>query len=126
MPAARGFVAERMARGESEVLVAVAPDAEGLAAGFAQLFPSFTSLGLRPILILNDLFVDPRWRRIGAARALVEAAVELAGKSGAVRLELSTQHGNHAALGLYQSLGWIVDREFAHLSFALDGAARSA
>jgi GNAT superfamily N-acetyltransferase len=119
LAAARAFLSDRMARNESVVLLAFPSDADRAPIGFAQLYRSFSSLDLSAIIILNDLFVTPRWRRLGAARCLVRAAVLYARRNGAGRLELATQQANHAALHLYQSLGWVVDREFTHLSLSL-------
>jgi ribosomal protein S18 acetylase RimI-like enzyme len=116
---AAAFLSERIAQGDSMVLLAFATAEEREAAGIAQLYPSFSSLALGRIVVLNDLYVAPRWRRRGVARALVDAAVAYAGRLGAERLELSTQHTNAAALRLYRSLGWVVDQEFAHLELPL-------
>jgi GNAT superfamily N-acetyltransferase len=122
LAAARAFLSDRMTRDESVVLLAFSSDADRSAIGFAQLYRSFSSLDLRAIVILNDLFVTPQWRRLGAARGLVRAAVLYARRSGAGRLELATQQTNHAALRLYHSLGWAADREFTHLSLNLTPA----
>ena len=56
----------------------------GKIVGFAQLYPSFSSVSLRPIRILNDLFVDPDHRRSGAGRALLDAARDHARQTGAI------------------------------------------
>lgn len=118
--AARAFLEERLARGESVVLVAFrTPEPGAPAAGFAQLYPSFSSIALGRIVVLNDLFVAPEHRGAGVARALVQAAARAAREAGAVRLDLSTQHGNAPARRLYESLGFVADREFVHLSLAL-------
>lgn len=119
LAAARAFLSDRMAGNESVVLLAFPSDADPAAIGFAQLYRSFSSLDLSTIVILNDLFVTPRWRRLGAARGLIQAAVLYARRKGAGKLELATQQTNHAALRLYHSLGWVADREFTHLSLSL-------
>jgi GNAT superfamily N-acetyltransferase len=117
--AARAFLAERLARGESVVLLACAPEEP---IGFAQLYPSFSSIALGAVMVLNDLFVAPGSRRAGVARQLVEAAASHAARAGAIRLELATQHTNAPARRLYASLGFVADTEFAHLSLALRDA----
>lgn len=123
LQAARSFIAERLTLRESVVLLAVPDRCEGgdaLAAGFAQLYPSFSSVALGPIVVLNDLFVAPLWRRLGVARCLVEGAVAYARKSGAVRIELATQHTNLHALRVYESEGFVRETEFVHLSRELE------
>lgn len=121
LPAARDFLTQRLSCGESIVLMAIVESEDGgsdTVAGFAQLYPSFSSLALRRVMILNDLFVAPEYRRAGVARRLVQESVEYARRAGAVRLELATQHTNEKALALYESEGFAGDTEFVHLSRA--------
>ncbi len=71
---------------------------EGTAAiGFKQLYPSFSSGAMARVLILNDLFVAPEWRRRGVESDLLEAAAEYGRSVGAIRLVLSTEVTNTAA-----------------------------
>jgi ribosomal protein S18 acetylase RimI-like enzyme len=120
--AARAWLDERMRTGTSTVLVAhrPAPDGPGgPALGFSQLYPSFCSLELAPIVVLYDLFVTPDARGAGVASALLEAAREFGEASGAARLELSTAHTNVTAQRLYESLGWQADEEYRHYELPL-------
>lgn len=78
---ARDFLAERMAHCQSVILLA--EDEDGAVPGFAQLYPSFTSMGMKPILILNDLFVMPEARGRGVGSALLQAAAEHGRAAGA-------------------------------------------
>ncbi|WP_187366702.1 GNAT family N-acetyltransferase [Nocardioides dongxiaopingii] len=64
------------------------------------------SLVLGQFWQLRDLYVRPDSRRCGAAAALVGAVRAAALAAGATRLSLMTEPGNHAALGLYRSLGF--------------------
>ncbi len=107
---ARDFIRERLAAGESHILVAI--DGDDAMVGFTQLYPCFSSVSTAPIWILNDLFVDPQARRSGAGRALLTAAHDHALASGAIRLELATAKTNLTAQGLYESQGWIKEQEF--------------
>lgn len=107
---ARTFITERLARGESVVLLAV--DDAGVAAGFCQLYPTFCSVEAAPIYTLYDLFVAPEARRTGAGRSLLEAAHATAQAHGKVRMDLTTAHTNTAAQTLYESLGWVHDTVF--------------
>ncbi len=56
------------------------------------------------VLDLEDLFVDPRCRRLGIARRLVLDAVETARKSGHAHLLVTA---NPHALAFYTSVGFI-------------------
>ncbi len=100
---AHRFISERLQRNESVILLA---EANGNAVGFTQLFPSFSSVSAARTWVLNDLYVDSGARRIGAARALLQAAAEFARADGAVRLELETGHDNVTAQALYRRTGW--------------------
>jgi ribosomal protein S18 acetylase RimI-like enzyme len=108
--AATDFLRQRGELGQSVLLLA--RDASGQAVGFCQNYPSFSSVSMAPIWVLNDLFVSEAARRCGAARALLTGAAEAARRAGAIRLTLSTQQENHRAQALYESLHWLRDSEF--------------
>jgi GNAT superfamily N-acetyltransferase len=110
--AARGFLSERIQRNESVIYLAYASAREP--AGFTQLYPSFSSVSLKPLWILNDLFVRSGVRRGGVGRALLERARQHAVETGAKGLTLSTAVTNKAAQTLYESCGWRRDEEFLH------------
>jgi len=114
--AARDFLRERMERGESQILIA---EADGQVLGFTQLYPTFSSMRLARVWILNDLFVDPAQRQRGAGRALLEAAQRFAEQDGAARLMLETQRTNSVAQSLYLRLGWEPEDDFLWFSLPL-------
>ncbi|WP_017462754.1 GNAT family N-acetyltransferase [Dyella ginsengisoli] len=113
---ARDFLAERMARQESLVLLA---ELDGEAIGFTQLYPLFSSVRTVRTWLLNDLFVAPSARRSGAGRALLQAAAEQARARGAASLSLSTALDNAPAQALYESLGWVRDTQFCEYGLTL-------
>ena len=80
----------------------VAATAGGRIAGFA------TSLPAGDALELDDLFVDPQWRRQGAARALVLDVVAHARNQGIGRIEVTA---NQHALVFYRKAGFASDHE---------------
>ena len=99
----RRFLLDRFEHNQSVIFIA---EKDGVAIGFTQLYPGFSSGALARIYILNDLFVDPAVRRAGAATALLQAASDYARRVGALRLVLSTELTNTAAQTLYEKLGW--------------------
>jgi GNAT superfamily N-acetyltransferase len=107
---ARQFLHDRLARSESVVLIA--EDHGKTAIGFAQLFPSISSILAAPIYLLHDLFVSPDARRHGVGTLLMNVAADTARATGAVRLELATAIANDPARRLYEGLGWKRDDEF--------------
>ena len=119
LPGARAFLAERFERSESVVFLALGDD--GTALGFTQLYPSFTSTGMKRIFVLNDLYVAPEGRRKGIGRMLLEAAADFARQAGAARLALSTAVDNHTAQSLYETAGWTRDSDFYTYKLPLNG-----
>jgi GNAT superfamily N-acetyltransferase len=113
---ARRFLAERLDRGESVVYAVVEG---GRALGFTQLYPSFSSVSMRPIWILNDLFVAEDARRRGVGARLLHAARDHGMRTGAVRLALSTAVTNSQAQALYERDGWKRDTAFLHYEYEL-------
>ena len=107
---ARRFLLERIERNQSTIFLATSPD--GPAVGFTQLFPSFSSASAAPILILNDLYVQPEARRAKVGSLLLAAAAGFARAVGAVRLTLSTEITNEGAQALYESQGWERQTDF--------------
>ena len=107
--AAREFLRARFDHGESVVFIA---QSDERALGFAQLYPSFSSVSLRRVFVLNDLFVDAAGRRRGVASQLLAAVEAHALALDAVRVSLSVARPNTAAQALYESRGWTADDRF--------------
>jgi len=101
---ARAFLSARLQRDESVVLLAHLDD--GTAAGFTQLYPTFSSVRAARVWVLNDLYVDVGARGHGVARALLRSAEDFARGDGAIRLELETTPDNATAQALYDATGW--------------------
>jgi len=114
---ARTFLASRLKRNESVIFLA-AGHAKG-ALGFTQLYPMFSSVRMRPIWILNDLFVSRTARKLGVANALMEAAEQWARMEGAAGLELSTAKDNGTAKSVYDARNWELDDAYDHYSITL-------
>lgn len=100
MPGARAFLEARLANAESVIFIA------GDAAGFTQLYPLFTSVGMRRLWLLNDLYVAGDQRRGGVASALMNAAHAHAAGTGAAGVLLETGKTNAPAQALYRKLGY--------------------
>jgi len=116
VPAAREFLKARFNHGESVLFIAFEDDTP---VGFTQLYPSFSSVSLARIFILNDLFVVESARRKSVATKLLSATVDFADAQGAVRVTLSTATSNATAQALYQSAGWQRDEQFFVYHYAI-------
>ncbi|RUR79177.1 GNAT family N-acetyltransferase [Chlorogloeopsis fritschii PCC 9212] len=114
--AAKKFLQERFKNKDSVVFVA---EENGEMVGFTQLYPSFSSVSMKLIWILNDLYVEEPYRRKGIATLLMNAAEKYAKESGAVRFILATQISNTNAQKLYESRGYTKDKEFYHYALQL-------
>ena len=107
----RSFLEKRLERKESVIYLAMA-DHEDKLLGFCQLYPSFSSVSMARVFVLNDLFVAPTARRLGVGEALLTAAADHARQLGAVRLSLTTNVQNLPAQSLYAAMGWERDQKF--------------
>ncbi len=108
-PAAREFLRERLDRSESVLFIA---QDGALAVGFAQLYPSFSSVSLSRVFILNDLFVVGTARRKGVAALLLRAVESCAWSRGCTRVALNVARDNTSAQALYTAQGWKRDEQY--------------
>jgi ribosomal protein S18 acetylase RimI-like enzyme len=113
---AKKFLTARLEQGDSAIFLSLD---KSTALGFTQLYPSFSSISMRPIWILNDLFVLEYARRMGVACSLMKEAERFARETNSARLVLATANDNRAAQALYEKLGWIKDHEFMHYKYNL-------
>lgn len=107
------FLKERVDK-EQSVIYYAAMKGTDQPIGFVQLYPSFSSISLQSLWILNDLYVIEEARRSGAGKALLQEAEQMARRTGAKGLTLSTSALNSAAQKLYESEGYKQDTEFWH------------
>lgn len=114
---ARAFLSERLARKDSVIYLA-SESIDDLALGFVQLYPSFSSVAMKPLWILNDLFVTKDGRRQGVAEQLIRRAERHARETNARGLILETAIDNLPARRLYERLGWVVEKDF--LTYKID------
>lgn len=115
---AHAFLAARIEHRESVILVA---ELDGTIVGFTQLYPSFTSVRMQKIYILNDLFVAAGARKTGVGAALLDAAKIFAGQQGAARLTLTTKKENLTAQSVYEANGWV--RDTAFFTYTIEASA---
>jgi len=108
--AARLFLSKNLSEDLSIVLSALW---QGQTVGFTQLYTTYSSVSLKPFLILNDLYVSTEFRGKGVGEKLLEAAKELCGELGYKGLALETANGNPAQQ-LYEKLGWQKDTDYLH------------
>lgn len=101
--ACKQFLHDRMSNNESVVYIATV---EGKAAGFTQLYPIFSSAGLKRTWLLNDIYVKEEFRKQHVASLLLDEAMKLGKESDSAWLLLQTSIDNYAAHIVYQKKGW--------------------
>lgn len=114
----REFLLARFNHGESVLFIAH----EGKdPVGFTQLYPSFSSVSMARVFVLNDLFVREHARKLGVGTKLIAAAAAFSKAVGAIRLTLSTATTNSVAQSVYEAAGWKRDEQFFVYHLALEG-----
>jgi GNAT superfamily N-acetyltransferase len=78
---------------------------EHTAVGYAITFYTYSSFLARPTLYIEDIFVLPDQRRVGAGAALFEALKSEAERTGCGRMEWVVLDWNTIAQNFYQKLG---------------------
>ncbi len=116
LDAARNFIDMRMSRNESVIFLALSDEGGGM--GFVQLYPSFTSVGMRRLWILNDLFIHPEHRRKGVGESLLEKCREFSIETDASGLILETRNSNWQARALYEKFGFDFDIYHAYYFYS--------
>jgi len=97
----------------AEVLIA---ERDGAPIGFALFFHNFSTFEGRPGIYLEDLFVAPEARGLGAGKALLARLAQITIARDCARLEWSVLDWNEPALTFYRSIGarpmdeWTVQR----------------
>jgi len=109
--AAKVFLKKRLEKQDTIIYIAYAEDK---AVGFMQLFNSFTSISMKQLFILNDLFVAKNYRKKGIGLALLNQAKKQAVKQDHKFVVLQTETDNPAQ-HLYESLGWKKDKDLHYI-----------
>jgi ribosomal protein S18 acetylase RimI-like enzyme len=108
---ARKFLWDKFEHNESIIFIAVDENLRETI-GFTQLYPSFSSVSMKRIWILNDLYVRENYRGKHIGRMLLDAAKEYAILTNAKRIELTTAITNVTAQRLYEMNGYELDKVF--------------
>lgn len=103
------YLSHRISLNESVIFLAFL-DEQTL--GFTQLYPSFSSVSMAKVFILNDLFVSSAGRGQGVGTALLSTAAAHAKSVGAIRLNLNTDIQNTTAQSVYEAAGWVRDQHY--------------
>lgn len=102
---AEKFLFDRISLNQSVLFISMENEK---ALGFTQLYPSFSSVTMESLWILNDLFVVKEARGQAVGESLLKAAEAYARETNAKGLVLETGFDNPAQK-LYEKLGWTIN-----------------
>jgi GNAT superfamily N-acetyltransferase len=80
----RQFVSARLSEGDTMIFIA---RHEVQALGFIQLYPSYSSVSLKPVWYFDDAFVVELYRGTGIAKGLIAKAKELADSADVILIK---------------------------------------
>jgi GNAT superfamily N-acetyltransferase len=103
---ALAYITDRITKKDSIIYVAM-EEAEII--GFVQLYPIFTSIGMKRAWILNDIYVLEEYRGKGVGKALMNATYEHGKETNASWIMLQTYISNTVAQSLYEKEGFVRD-----------------
>jgi GNAT superfamily N-acetyltransferase len=110
-------------RPAADVLLAFR-DAECI--GFALFFPNYSTFLAKPGIYLEDLFVKPHARGLGAGAALLKEMARIARQRGCGRVEWSVLDWNAPSIAFYKKLGAVPMNEWTVFRLAGDALERLA
>jgi GNAT superfamily N-acetyltransferase len=89
----------------TKYIEAILAEYAGQAVGFALFFHNYSTFLTKPGIYLEDLFVLPKYRRKGIAKALLTKLAQVAVQRNCGRLEWSVLDWNEPAIAFYRSMG---------------------
>ncbi|EIC85116.1 GNAT family N-acetyltransferase [Serratia sp. M24T3] len=107
--------------GEGSVTEALICEVAGKAVGYAVFFTSYSTWMGRNGIYLEDLYVSPDSRGLGAGKAMIQKIAQLAVERRCARLEWSVLDWNKPAIDFYLGIGAKPMDEWVR--YRLDGEA---
>jgi ribosomal protein S18 acetylase RimI-like enzyme len=106
-PRSEAFFAERLNRQDAAVFVADAGPIVGIAIGMMRAAPEHAVFIQQRYGVIDDIVVDPAFRRRGIATLLAHAVETWATSLGAPWVELNVYDFNTEARRFYEALGYL-------------------
>ena len=105
----KSYLKERIENNDTIIFLAFDSEIKDKAIGFALIYPTFSSLLLSKIVILNDLYVDATIRKNGIGQQLIRETMQLAKELDVNLVRLRTAKNNVIAQELYHKMGFVRD-----------------
>ncbi len=91
--------------GEHPYAEALVAEVDGVIAGYAIFFTTFSSFKAKPGLWMEDLYVAPKFRSMGIGKALLQSLAKITLDRGYGRFEWSVLDWNEQAILFYHGIG---------------------
>ena len=101
-------------------------EADGTPVGFALWFYNYSTFRGRHGIYLEDLFVVPQARGLGAGKALLRRLAQRCQDEGLARLEWSVLDWNAPSIAFYEKLGAVLQHEWKMCRIDGDALAKLA
>lgn len=105
--AVKDFLKERLTKQDSIIYITYI---NNIAVGFTQLYFLYSSVSMKPMYVLNDLYIDINYRNKNIGTTLINKAKALCKKKGYKGLIIQTENTNPAQ-HLYQREGFVKDTD---------------
>lgn len=113
----RGYLRQRLEQQDAIIYIV---ESDNVFHGFSLLYPSFSSIGLSAIWLLNDFYLASGENKRGMAQALLERIAHDCQEAGAIRIEVSTVKENHRLHKLYRDNGFEKDYKYDYYYLPLN------
>lgn len=98
--------------GSDAVFSCVLAEWDGIVAGFALYFSTFSTWEGKPGLYLEDLFVKPEYRGKGIGKALMVKLAQIAVEKGYTRFQWQVLDWNTPSIEFYEAIGAVHMKEW--------------
>ena len=116
IPGSETFLADRLSSSDSVIYVARAAD--NTLMGFVQLYPLLSSVRMKKLWLLNDLYVHPSFRGLKVSVKLIDRAKQLTRETQAAALLLETAKSNTIGNNLYHRTNFVLDTDHNYYSWS--------
>lgn len=103
------FLTERLTKQDSVIYIAYIGE---VAIGFTQLYFLYSSVSMKPVFLLNDLFIDANYRNKNVGTALINKAKALCTEKDYKGIIIQTETTNPAQ-HLYMREGFVLDTDLS-------------
>ena len=114
--ASKEFISERIVQRDAAIFVA--KNGDGILTGFIQLYPLFSSIRMKRLWLLNDLYVDPAYRGLRISVMLIDYAKKLAIETNSAGLMLETAKSNTVGNNLYLRTDFHLDMDHNYYAWS--------